>query len=162
MCIRTDEAERQKQNIIYPITNIIKQMKYFIASKWRNKEQVNELVARLREKDHEVFSFIESEVNFLDGKTPEEEMQAFESIKDWQNDSRIKVVYKSDIDGLREAEIFILLLPSGSSAHIEAGIAYGWNKKMVCIGQIDKPEIHYLIFDKFFDSIDQFISSISN
>jgi len=135
-------------------------MKYFVASKWRNKESVNDLVRRLRDKGHEVFSFIESEVNFLEGKTPEEEMQAFESIADWQNDARIKAVYQSDIDGLRDAEAFILLLPSGSSAHIEAGIAYGWNKKMICIGVIEKPETHYLIFESFYDTIDQFIDAV--
>lgn len=52
-------------------------------------------------------------------------------------------------------------MPAGKSAHIEAGIAYGLGKKLVLIGEQKKTESHYLIFDEFYKSIDDFLTSLN-
>jgi len=54
-----------------------------------------------------------------------------------------------------------MLLPAGKSAHIEAGIAYGMGKKCILIGEQKEAESLYLIFDKYYSTIDAFIESIT-
>jgi hypothetical protein len=53
----------------------------------------------------------------------------------------------------------ILLLPAGTSAHIEAGIAFGLKKKLILIGIPEKPETLYFIFDEYYDTADDFLQS---
>lgn len=50
----------------------------------------------------------------------------------------------------------ILLLPAGTSAHIEAGIAFGLGKKLILIGKPEKPETLYFIFDEYYGTIESF------
>lgn len=135
-------------------------MKYFIASRWRNKEKVEELTAKLRAKGETVYNFIEIEGQYMGGEDVEEEMREFEAIKDWRTNPKIKELFDRDVAHLKEADAFILLLPAGNSSHIEAGIAYGLGKKMIVIGEVEKAETHYLIFNEFYKTIDEFIDSL--
>jgi len=40
----------------------------------------------------------------------------------------IRVIFEDDLNGLKSADNFLLVLPAGNSSHIEAGIAYGLGK----------------------------------
>lgn len=139
---------------------------YFIASRWRNKEAVLDITHKLRRKGKSVYCFIEGdgrdyELKDLDENyTPEEFMKRFESIPDWINSPKVKEVFKVDMNALKNSETLILLLPSGKSAHMEAGIAYGMGKKCIVVGELKETESLYFIFSKFYKSTDDFISSI--
>ena len=139
---------------------------YFIASRWRNKESVLELTAKLREKGKSVYCFIEgdgTQNEILATKhdtTPEEYMQKFENLPDWQNNNDLREIFEGDMNALKAAENLILLLPAGKSAHIEAGTAYGMKKNCIVIGEQKEAESLYLIFNKFYNSIDDFIASL--
>ena len=136
-------------------------MKYFISSKWRNRDKVLELTKKLRNKGQFVYCFFESDVNICPSKgNPELEMQEFESIPNWQKDKRIHAILKDAVDKIKDSDILILLLPAGSPAHIEAGIAYGLDKKCILVGEKKEAESMYLIFNEFYNSIDKFIESI--
>lgn len=54
------------------------------------------------------------------------------------------------MEGERNSKNFLLVLPAGKSAHIEAGVAYGLGKKCYAIGECDVTDSLYLIFDKIF------------
>jgi hypothetical protein len=54
----------------------------------------------------------------------------------------------------------ILLLPAGLAAHIEAGVAFGMNKKLILIGEVEKPEILYLMFQERYKDIESFLDTI--
>lgn len=137
-------------------------MKIFIASPWKNKDQVEKLVGELQAMGHEAHSFIESGANLLSGQPIEDYMKAFnEAVKDWQGeDERVTKIFKSELDTLKQCDLTVLLLPAGISAHLEAGIAYGWGKKVVLIGPIPKPEIVYLIFDRVFIDTTSFLEEL--
>jgi len=136
-------------------------MKYFISSKWRNRDKVLELTKKLRNKGQFVYCFFESDANIRPSEgNPELEMQEFESIPNWRKDKRIHAIFKDAIDKIKDSDILILLLPAGSSAHIEAGIAYGLGKKCILVGEKKEAESMYLIFNEFYNSIDEFIESI--
>lgn len=87
-------------------------------------------------------------------------MQQFESIPDWTNDKGIQEIFMMDLEGLKKADNFILLLPAGKSAHIESGIAYGLRKHCIVIGEQKEAEASYLIFNEFYPSINAFIDTL--
>ncbi|OGD82983.1 hypothetical protein A2165_03885 [Candidatus Curtissbacteria bacterium RBG_13_40_7] len=137
---------------------------YFVASSWRNRDKVIELVKKLRAKGKTVFSFFEGKkkvFGVFDPKVnPEEVMKRYESTKNWQQDPRIRKIFRIDFNALKNSQVFILLLPSGKSAHIEAGIAYGLGKKCILIGDQKEAESLYFIFDKMYLSIESFLKAI--
>lgn len=57
---------------------------------------------------------------------------------------------------------FLLVLPAGKSAHIEAGIAYGLGKKCYAIGEYDVTDSLYLIFDKIFKNENELKTFLTN
>ena len=140
------------------------QYDYYVASRYRNKDIILPLIKSIREKGKSVYSFIESEASLKNvgglDEHHEDIMKKFESIPDWQNDPKVKEVFESDMNAIRDSETVILLLPAGKSAHIEAGAAYGIGKKMILIGEQKETESLYLIFDKFYNSADDFLKTL--
>lgn len=134
---------------------------YSIVSRFRNKEQVNYLVEQIRAKGKTCYNFCDkpADPNNPDGH-PEEQMKAWESTKDFMQDSYFREIFERDEAGLKDANAVILLLPAGTSAHMEIGIAYGLGKKCILIGEPKKPESLYLIFHKHYQSINDFLKTI--
>ena len=67
----------------------------------------------------------------------------------------VRIIFEHDLNGEKNSENFLLVLPAGKSAHIEAGIAYGLGKKCYAIGEYDVTDSLYLIFDKIFKNEDE-------
>jgi nucleoside 2-deoxyribosyltransferase len=136
---------------------------YTVISKYRNKEQCRYLIDKLREKGRTCYSFLDepADPNNPDGQA-EEQMQVFENTKDFFNDKYFKKLFEKDLKGLKNARQVIMLLPAGNSTHMEAGIAYGLGKKLILIGEPEKPESLYLSFDEVYGSIDEFLETIRN
>lgn len=139
---------------------------YCIVSRWRNRPQVEELAEKVRSKNKTVYSFIEGDGTHYELKhdeqahEPEEFMKKYESIPDWKNDPRVREIFDVDMKALKDSENVILLLPAGKSAHIEAGVAFGLGKNCIVIGEQKETESLYLIFNEFYNSIDDFIKSL--
>ncbi len=134
---------------------------YTIISKFRNKNQCEYLFNKILEKGKTCYNFcnIPADKDNPDAK-PEEQMAVFENTKDFFNDEYFKEIFEKDLIGLKNAKNVILLLPAGTSAHIEAGIAYGFGKNLILIGEPEKPESLYLIFKERYKTIDEFIESL--
>jgi len=138
---------------------------YFIASRYRNKNEVLDLARKLRQKGKTVYCFIESEASIknlgdLDANA-EDAMKKFESITNWATSPAVREVFEMDMEALKNSETVILLLPAGKSAHLEAGVAYGLGKNLILIGDQKEAESLYLIFNRFYPDIDSFIASMS-
>lgn len=134
---------------------------YTIISRFRNKYQCELLIKKLQEKGKTCYNFCEKPGDPKNPNThPEEQMKVFETTKDFYNNEMFQTYFKKDLDGLKNAEKVILLLPAGISAHIEAGIAYGWGKPLILIGEPEKPETLYLIFKEHYKTIDEFLETI--
>ncbi len=135
---------------------------YFIAWRWRNKEQILYLTKLIREKGKTVYCFAEDK-EYIDAVDPDPEqfMIKFEALENWQQDPMVKQIFEEDMDGLKSSENFILLLPAGKSAHMEAGIAYGMGKKCILVGEQKETESLYLIFSETYASIEEFIDQIT-
>lgn len=137
---------------------------YFVAARFRNKEEAARLTNLLRKAGKSVYFFAESRasiqhVGALDGDG-EQSMKNFEAIGDWRNHAGVREVFETDMNALRDSKALILLLPAGKSAHMEAGVAYGMGKKTIVIGEQKETETLYLIFDEHYDSIERFFNNL--
>ncbi|KKQ44496.1 MAG: hypothetical protein US63_C0026G0015 [Candidatus Moranbacteria bacterium GW2011_GWC2_37_8] len=134
---------------------------YTLISRFRNKEQCELLIKKLEEKGKSCYNFClkPADPNNADAH-PEEQMKVFESVKDFYDDKYFKEVFEEDLEGLKNAEKVILLLPAGTSAHMEAGIAFGLGKPLILIGEPEKPETLYLVFNERYKDMDEFLKTI--
>jgi len=136
-------------------------MKFFVASPWKNKDAVERLVGELTNRKIDVYSFLQNGANLMTGMSITEEMHTFgEALQNWQNDSRIKAIFNAELEGLKASDVVVLMQPAGHSSLLEAGIGYGMGKKVVTVGEIEKPEVFYLICDAFYPDIDAFLADL--
>lgn len=134
---------------------------YTIVSRFRNRDEVNDLIKRINQKGFSCYNFTEmpADPDNADGH-PEEQMRVFESTDDFLTNEYFRKIFDRDREGLRNAKNVILLLPAGISAHIEIGMAYGMGKKCILIGTPSKPETLYLLFDEYYSTTEDFISNL--
>ncbi len=123
----------------------------YLASSWRNKYQP-QVVKDLRSAGHQVYDF----------RNPEPENNGFgwqQIDPDWRNWTvkQFKEAlkhpisingHKLDHDAIEWCNVGVLLLPAGSSAHLEAGWIGGRRKPVVVYApEIREPELMYKSFE---------------
>ena len=107
------------------------------------------------------YCFLKNEDNWGYGnknQTQEEKQQEFEAL-DLKSDIVLKL-FKQDMEGEENSKNFLLVLPAGKAAHIEAGIAYGLGKKCYAIGEYESTDTLYNIFEEIFtdeNELDNFL-----
>ena len=110
-------------------------MKIYVASSWRNLLQPT-VVAALRKDGHDVYDFKnppnKSGFNWKEidpdwqAWKPEQYIQALEHPLSEEG-------FESDMSALERAEVVVLVLPCGASAHAEAGWAAGAGKDVIVL-----------------------------
>ena len=138
--------------------------KIYLASSWRNPYQPL-VVKALREAGHEVYDF----------RNPSSGDEGFKwknvdgLWEKWSNDDYINALnhpvaergFKNDFDAMAWADVCILLLPCGRSAHSEAGWMQGAGKPTyVILTEKQEPELMYKLFAGIFTKIEDLISSL--
>lgn len=125
--------------------------KFFIAGRTRNRENILKLCEIFDELNISYYCFLKNEeshkeagLDMYDNNLADK----FEALG--LEDPSVRIIFEHDLDGLKNSENFLLVLPAGKSAHIESGIAYGLGKKCYAIGEYDVTDSLYLIFDKIF------------
>jgi len=106
-------------------------MKIYIASSWKNENMVKEWASVLRTEGHEVDAFCDDPkgryvFHFSEIGHPSE----LDAINFLDDDRTLKA-FMEDKKWLNWADVCLLILPSGKSAHLEAGYAVGRGKKLV-------------------------------
>jgi hypothetical protein len=138
---------------------------YFIAGRTRNRAALQQITKKLRNAGFNVFCFIENKyegdgVRFNpESNDPEEEMKILEAIKDWRNNKTFKKIYEGDMQALRDSQAFILVFPGGLSSHMELGAAFGMGKKCYGLGEPEKPETLYFMFEEIYSDVESFVES---
>jgi len=134
---------------------------YTLLSKFRNKEQCELLIKKLKEKGKTCYNFCNMPADKENPDAhPEDQMKKFEATENFYEDEYFKEIFEKDLEGLKNAEKVIVLLPAGNSVHIEAGIAYGLGKPLILIGEPEKPDTLYLIFKERYKTIEEFLKTI--
>ena len=124
--------------------------KIYVASSWRNK-YYPEVVQFLREQGHEVFDFR----NPPDGKGGFFWKDVDPDWENWSVEDYVKNLghewseygFRRDYDAMKDADVCVLVLPCGRSAHTEAGWMAGAGKKVIAyIPEKQEPELMYKVF----------------
>lgn len=140
-------------------------MNIYVASSWRNNKQPD-VVRALREAGHSVYDF----------KNPAPGEHGFtwsEIDPDWKNWTPEKYIaalenqiaehgFGRDFSAMQWAHACVLVLPSGRSAHIEAGWFVGAGKPLVILVEKMEPELMYKMADAVCVSIGEVIALLTN
>lgn len=133
--------------------------KIYVASSWRN-QYYPAVVDRLRECGHQVYDF----------RNPPHGQGGFKwqnidpGYAEWTFDEYRKGLkhpssrqqFKADLEALEWADVCVLVLPCGRSAHTEAGWMKGRDKTTVAyIPEMQEPELMYKLFDLVTDDLDE-------
>jgi hypothetical protein len=126
-------------------------MKIYVASSWRNPYQQT-VVDELRNQGHEVYDFMnppngsggfawsDIDENWIDWTVDE--------YRDALNHPIAEDGFNSDFDGMKWADVCVMVLPCGRSANTEAGWMKGAGKKVIVFSPIkQEPELMYKIYD---------------
>ena len=140
--------------------------KVYVASSWRN-QYYPEVVKVLRDAGHEVYDFRnpphgkggfhwnDVDPNFADWTVE----QYCEGLKDSWSETQ----FASDLAAMEWADVCVLVLPCGRSAHTEAGWFAGKGKKVIAyIPTKQEPELMYKLFDGIACNIDEVILSLKD
>jgi hypothetical protein len=137
--------------------------KIYVANSWRNTRQ-QDVVSTLRATGHEVYDF----------KNPKEGDKGFHwndldvywedwTTKEYRNCLKHPIVeeeYKSNIDAMMWADVFVGVQPFGRSASLEMGWAAGMSKKTILLLDRDEPEMMVKMVDHICVSINEVIRLI--
>lgn len=145
----------------------------YISSSWRNGIQPS-LVKELRKRGHQVYDFRhpfgrrdhnvwESVVERLSLSSPYKSAELTPA--DFGRMLGDKIAKKRFLDhyhALSDADTCILLLPSGSSSHVEAGFMAGAGKRVFVMdcNTHTRPELMYLTFDGYFHDFDSLYAAV--
>ena len=138
--------------------------KIYVASSWRNK-YYPEVVQFLREQGHDVFDFR----NPPDGKGGFFWKDVDPDWENWSVEDYVKNLghewseygFRRDYDAMKEADVCVLVLPCGRSAHTEAGWMAGAGKKVIAyIPEKQEPELMYKIFSAVVGSLEEVQAAI--
>jgi hypothetical protein len=140
---------------------------YFVAGRWRNHVSIRAIVGKLREAGKTVYCFIDNEYDAHGVKftkdaadaSADRMMRETEDLKDWRTNPTFKAVFDADMQAQHEAAEFIMVLPAGLSAHMEFGVAYGMGKKCYGIGELEKTETLYFMFEEIYPTVEAFLEA---
>lgn len=124
---------------------------FFIAGRARNKENILKICNLFDKYNISYYCFLKNEKDWGYGnpnQTPEENQREFESLG--LKSEVVLNLFNNDLNGEKLSKNFLLVLPAGKAAHIEAGIAYGLGKKCYAIGEHVTTDTLYNIFETIF------------
>lgn len=138
--------------------------KIYVASSWRNLAQPG-VVTMLRHRGHEVYDF----------KNPPHGRGGFgwkEIDPNWQQwtaaqyrealkSPQAEDGYRSDMDGMEWADVCVLVLPCGRSAHLEAGWFAGKGKPVFVLTRDgEEPELMAKMCDAICTSFSELMDAL--
>lgn len=134
---------------------------YMVIGRTRNAENIQRLVRGIEAKGYSCYNFLNKPAAPDNPNLPwSEQMEILESHPDFWNDPVHQNIFEIDMDGLHNAQTIVMLLPAGMAAHMEAGVSFGLGKKLVLVGEVEKPETLYLMFNERYADIELFLASI--
>lgn len=119
---------------------------FFVAGSWRNRTAISEVLDELDTAERTSYCFTRSAYPAraarvaVPGGADQAELDS-DAVRD---------VFEHDLEALRNADQFLMVLPAGQAAHIEAGIAYGLGKRCFAVGPVERSDTVYRIFDRLF------------
>lgn len=126
-------------------------MRIYVASSWRNERQPS-VVADLREAGHDVYDFrnpAPGDIGF--GWQQCADPKQLKDPRSFRDEvlkhPAAQAGFAKDMGALKAADVTVLVLPCGRSAHLELGWAAGAGQKTVVLldNPLSEPELMYLM-----------------
>ncbi len=137
--------------------------KFFIAGRTRNKENILKICNIFEELNISHYCFLKNENSHKEAGLDINDKNLADTFESLELESySVRTIFEHDLNGEKNSDNFLLVLPAGKSAHIEAGIAYGLGKKCYAIGEYDVTDSLYLIFDKIFKDENELKNFLEN
>ena len=136
-------------------------MKIYLASSYKNETLVIVMASALRQAGHEVDAFCDPRTGRAVFTLSDPRFQKLKNLsgKDFCREKPIKDTFIENKKWLDWCECCILILPSGRSAHLEAGYAKGQGKKLIIYHAYEWPagevDIMYCFADLLTAEIDE-------
>lgn len=140
-------------------------MKIYLASSWRNPEQPD-AVKFLRNAGHEVYDFRNPPGGIPNGfrwaeLDPNWEAWLATTYREKLQEPLAQRGFNSDFDGMKLADVGILLLPCGRSAHLELGWMAGAGKHtIIWTRDGQEPELMALLASQICISREEVLSAL--
>lgn len=141
-------------------------MRIYLASSWRNAKQPT-VIKQLRKAGHEVYDF-RSPPNGIEGGfhwaelDPQWEAWTAEKYREMLKLPLAKEGFNSDLYGMAWADVGILLLPAGRSAHLELGWMAGVGKKTIIWTEDgQEPELMALLSEEICISLEEVLKLLA-
>lgn len=107
------------------------EMKIYLASSWKNVVRVKDWAKALRREGHEVDAFCDAgSGRFVFAASENADLLDLDAVT-FLTYERSRKAFCEDKKWLDWANVCILILPAGNSAHLEAGYAKGQGKKLI-------------------------------
>lgn len=128
---------------------------FFIAGKARNKENILKICDIFDKYHISYYCFLKNDNQSYgnSNQTIEEKQLEFESLN--LKSKVVLDIFNEDLNAEKTSDCFLLVLPAGNSSHMEAGIAYGFNKRCFAIGKYEATDSLYNIFENIFNNVDE-------
>ena len=144
----------------------MKPLKIYVASSWRNQRQPH-VVETLRRAGHQVYDFRNPRNEDADTGFHWTEVDG--GWKSWTPEKfraalRHPIAQKgftADLQAMEWADAFVLVMPCGRSAHLEAGWAIGAGKPTYILLSDGEPELMYKLATGLCLSVDELIKELS-
>jgi hypothetical protein len=142
-------------------------LRIYVASSWRNEERQQAVVQLLRRLGHDVYDFrhpAEGVPGFSwsdvspqwESWTPEQQIEAL-------TDPRALKGFARDYFGMIEADLLVLVLPCGRSAHLEAGWAAGRGiPTIVILAEGEEAELMYNLLSEPISDLEDLIDLVDD
>lgn len=138
-------------------------MNIYVASSWRNN--IQPIVIR---------ALLLAGYNVYDFRNPSEGDKGFHwseidpAWKSWTVEKYINSLihplavsgFKKDFDAMKWADVCVMVMPCGRSAHLEAGYFVGANKKLIILTNDGEPELMYKMANTICTNVDEVISKL--
>lgn len=136
---------------------------FYVAGRWRNKDVVESVVKSVRTAGYSVFSFLENDYTDVLQRLglSSDAMKSENTEKLPLDHPLIRAIFEKDMQGIKDSNNLLLVLPAGIAGHIELGVAYGMGKKCYAIGQPEKTETLYGVLDGIFPDDAALLKSLS-
>lgn len=146
-----------------PITNDdeCRLARFYVASSWRNA-RYPDVVAVLKGAGHEVYDFrnpTEGDPGFSFSRIdPEWQQWPAEKFRAMLDHEFAVDAFGKDKAGMESADAFLLVMPCGRSAHLEAGWAIGQGLPVAILLDDDsEPELMYKLADRLVVNMDELL-----
>lgn len=127
-------------------------MKIYLASSWKNEEIVREWAKSLVPCGHQVDAFCDPNIGrYVFHYSEIGDPETLDAIS-FLTDERTQKAFAEDKKWIDWADVCLLILPAGKSAHLEAGYAKGQGKTLI-IWQAEYPKGDFDVMYGFADLI---------